>query len=336
MCCTGSADIATMSHRKAGACRGLLQPSLASEIEVLGIVELARDPDRRELPKEIAHLLRPEPSGMVRTAIKDGIPLKTNVKENNLLSTVFRMARVAVTPRWSILTSKLDNGATVSGYNRDGYGGRGVYIYRESLEPELEALPQFVKSGDVFVDIGANVGVYAMKAAKEVGSSGLVVAVEPFIGSAYQLSRNIAANGFDNVRLRNCCIGRETGDTRLYLNQGKPNSFGLRCEDTSDSVSIFSTTVDELCKWERLDRVDYIKIDAEGAEADILCGASETIRRYHPIIQVEITKGDVAPLADYWRVSAPGSPNSVYIPYSDTQAVSRAVALGWKPDATAS
>ena len=82
--------------------------------------------------------------------------------------TFLRKARVALTPRSFLLQTRLENGAIVSGYNRAGYGGRGIYIYRDALEPELAALRKFLKPGFVFVDIGANVGVYTLKATTQL------------------------------------------------------------------------------------------------------------------------------------------------------------------------
>lgn len=246
-----------------------------------------------------------------------------------MIASLFRKIRVALTPRSSILETRLDNGARVSGLNHAGYGGRGIYIFRDSLEPELAALARFVKPGHVFLDVGANVGVFSMKAAKEVGPDGLVVALEPFIGIAQQFWRNVEANGFRNVRLRNCCAGRQTGEASFFLNHGSPNSFSLRQEDNAASISVLCVSLDDLCKWERLERVDYLKIDAEGAESQILEGAAEMIRRFQPIIQVEIVTGESRPPGDYLRFVAGQSANRVYIPANNHSAIAAARSLGW-------
>ena len=138
-----------------------------------------------------------------------------------------RKLRLAVTPRNWLLRTRLANGSVVAGYNRAGWGGRGIYIFRDALEPELASLDRFLKPGFVFVDIGANVGVFTVKAAKEVGDSGTVIALEPFIESARQLSRNIKMNRYHNCRVRLLCAGQKTGETKFYLNKDKPNSFSL-------------------------------------------------------------------------------------------------------------
>jgi FkbM family methyltransferase len=242
---------------------------------------------------------------------------------------ILRKARIALTPASALLQSQLENGALVAGYNKEGYGGRGVYLYRDYIEPELAALQHFLQPGFVFVDIGANVGVYTLKAAKEVGDRGLVIAIEAFIETACRLMNNVRANEYGNVRIRNFCIGGETKPTFLYLNNGKPNSYGLLQTNHAESVSVMSVSLDDLCQWEQLPRLDYLKIDAEGAEAAILQGGSSALARFRPIVQVETTKTDTALPDGYRRFCAPGSPNNVFIPEEATAAISQALALQW-------
>lgn len=240
-----------------------------------------------------------------------------------------RKVRVALTPRSALLRTRLQNGAIIEAYNRSGYGGRGVYVFGESLEPELSCLQHFLGAGQVFVDVGANVGLFTVKAAKEVGNDGLVVAIEPFLETALQLTNNVRANGFTNVRVRNVCIGSDTQQTRLHLNKGKPNSFSLVRRGNAESISVLSVSLDDLCRWENLERLDYLKIDAEGAETAVLEGAQEVINRFRPIVQVEITIRETTLSLDYRRFTAPGSMNNVFIPAENAKAVETAMKLGW-------
>jgi FkbM family methyltransferase len=248
---------------------------------------------------------------------------------NNGPRQFLKKVRVALTPRSALLRTKLRNGAVVEGQNRPGYGGRGVYVYGDSLEPELDCLPYFLGPGQVFVDVGANIGVFTVKAAKEVGNNGLVIAIEPFIETALRLSRNVEANAYTNIRIRTFCLGRVTQQARLYLNKGKPNSFGLIPKDDAASVSVLSVSLDDLCRWEGLDRLDYLKIDAEGAEAAVLEGGLQTINRHRPIVQVEVTLRDCDLGLNYRRFAAPKSMNNVFIPAEKAEAVEAALKLGW-------
>jgi FkbM family methyltransferase len=240
-----------------------------------------------------------------------------------------RKVRVALTPRSALLRTRLQNGAVIEAYNRSGYGGRGVYVFGDSLEPELSSLQHFLEPGQVFVDVGANVGLFTVKAAKEVGNDGLVVAIEPFIETAVQLTNNVRANRFNNVRIRTFCIGCDTQQTRLHLNKGKPNSFSLVPKGNAESISVLSVSLDDLCRWENLKRLDYLKIDAEGAEAAVLEGAQKAISRFRPIVQVEITIHESTLNLNYRRFTAPGSMNNVFIPAENAKAVETAMKLGW-------
>jgi FkbM family methyltransferase len=242
---------------------------------------------------------------------------------------ILRKARIALTPSSSLLWSQLENGSVVAGYNRKGYGGRGVYLHRDWIEPELAALQHFLKPGFVFLDIGANVGVYTLKAAREVGDSGLVIAAEAFIETACRLQKNIRANRYRNVRVRNVCVGGETKPTLLYLNHGRPNSYGLLQSNQAESVSVMSVSLDDLCRWEGLQRLDYLKIDAEGAESAILQGGAAVLASFRPIVQVETTKNDSRLPDGYRRFRAQGSPNDVFIPEEADKAIAQAIALQW-------
>jgi FkbM family methyltransferase len=248
---------------------------------------------------------------------------------NNSPEQFLKKIRIALTPRSALLRTKLQNGAFLEGYNRPGYGGRGVYVYGDSLEPELYHLQHFLGPGEVFVDVGANVGVFTVKAAKEVGNDGLVIAIEPFLDTALRLSRNVRANGYSNVRIRNLCIGRATEHSRLHLNKDKPNSFSLVRNGNAESISVLSVSLDNLCRWEQLERLDYLKIDAESAESAVLDGGQETIRRFRPIVQVEITKGNSSLDLDYRRFTVANSMNNLFIPAEKTKAVETALKLGW-------
>jgi FkbM family methyltransferase len=247
------------------------------------------------------------------------------------MSLLMRKIRIAVTPRKWLLKLTLSNGAIVYGKNRAGFGGRGIYLYRDSIEAEFEHLEKFLEQDGVFVDVGANTGIYSIKAAKHFGQNGVVLAIEPFPDVLETLFHSIQANDFTNIRLRNCCAGERTISSTLWLNADQPNSFSLvKAEEKASWISTLTVALDDLFEWEGLNRLDYLKIDAEGAEQQVLAGAMKTLRKCRPIIQLEVMLKDVAvDLPDYSVFRAPGSPNKVYVP-NESNKIQLPQQLGWK------
>ncbi len=247
------------------------------------------------------------------------------------MKTIVRKLRIAATPRSHLLKTTLANGAVVYGINRAGYGGRGVFLAGDAYEPEFEALEQLLGCDGVFVDVGANTGVYTLKAARHFEGRGVVVAVEPFVEVLSTLARSVEVNGFVNVRLRNLCLGGQTSARTLWMNRNQPNSFSVAHRvGGSPGRSVLAASLDDLMAWEGLDRLDYLKIDAEGAEEEILSGGVRTILQCQPIIQLETTIREVRPqLAGYVTFRAPCSPNVVLIPRQHPR-FAVPTCLGWR------
>jgi FkbM family methyltransferase len=241
-----------------------------------------------------------------------------------------RKVRVALSPRSQLLKATLANGAVVYGKNTAGFGGRGIYIYRDNIEPEFADFTSFLAPESVVVDVGANTGIYSIKAAHHLAGKGVVIAVEPFPDVLAVLYKSIHANSFHNVRLRNFCAGERTTTGSLWMNSGKPHEFSLMQHDhTAKALSSLIVALDDLFVWENLTRLDYLKIDAEGAENEVLRGAACIIAQHRPIIQAEITLTAITvPLPDYTTFRAQNSPNNVFIP-NEHPRYALATQLGW-------
>jgi FkbM family methyltransferase len=203
------------------------------------------------------------------------------------------MARLSLTPRGMRITTRLHDGVVICGKNIKGYGGRGIYVSREDIEPEFSFLHLFLERGNVFIDIGANTGIYTLRAAKYVGDVGVVLALEPYPEMLVEISHNVDINGFTSVRLRGLCAAAKTGVDVFWRNFEKPNSFSLlKRDDKALHLSVLKVRLDDLFAWEELNSCNYIKIDAEGAESEIIEGAMRTIEKYRPVIQVEVSISD--------------------------------------------
>jgi hypothetical protein len=114
------------------------------------------------------------------------------------------------------------------------------------------------------------------------------------------------------------------------MNSARPNSFSLvEKNEGAQGLSVLTVSLDDLFEWEKLARLDYLKIDVEGAEREIFSGATSTIKNHRPIVQAEvIEKHFIAELPDYSIFQAPGSPNVVYIP-NEHEKIRLPKELGW-------
>ncbi len=83
-----------------------------------------------------------------------------------------RKSLCAVLPRRTTLTRKLTDGTIVGG-SRNGYGGRGIFIFGDEIEPEFANLSAFLGRDGVLIDVGANTGIYSMKGARIIGDGAL-------------------------------------------------------------------------------------------------------------------------------------------------------------------
>jgi FkbM family methyltransferase len=180
------------------------------------------------------------------------------------------------------------------------------------------------------VDIGANVGVFSLKAAHCVGTDGIVVSVEPLPEMIHALHRNVLLNGFSNVRIRNFYCTDWTEAVDLWINFSQPNATSvLQRDQRARKVSAFGVKLDDLVEWEKLPRLDYLKVDAESAESLILQGGETAIRRFRPVIQVETILASVKLPADYEAWGHPESPNELLVP-SNHRIVNRLKSLGYR------
>lgn len=177
-----------------------------------------------------------------------------------------------------------------------GGGCTAPYVFREHYEPELILLERYLKPGMVFVDGGANTGVFTFTAARLVGPSGTVLAFEPGRACFADLTKSNAINGFKQVRLRLQALSDRCGTARLYHRLGQENAFTLGADESATFDEVETVALDEVVRAERLPRIDFIKLDVEGAEELVLRGAKEVLRRWRPVVLFEVFADAVLPL----------------------------------------
>lgn len=166
----------------------------------------------------------------------------------------------------------------------------GRHALAGSYDPYLtDILRKFLKPGMGMIDMGANIGVFALLAAAQVGDTGYVLAVEPNPSNARLLEASRRVNGFANLTVCQAAADAAIGILGLYSSDSNGTTSAIEDEGTllSRVHTVAALRVDDLVPSER--RVDFIKIDVEGAEYKALLGTERTIRSWSPIILSEFS-----------------------------------------------
>jgi FkbM family methyltransferase len=165
----------------------------------------------------------------------------------------------------------------------------GVLVYaRGGTEDLYNALPgregdvhDFIlnklKPGDIFVDVGANVGYYSIRASKLVGAKGKVFAVEPVPQTVTVLKFNIKLNGVRNVTVIDKAGWHTRAKLKLKVAKGPVGSSSF-CRSANLVVDVDAIPLDEIFNTRNLLEIKLIKIDVEGAEYEVLKGLTKTLK----------------------------------------------------------
>lgn len=162
-------------------------------------------------------------------------------------------------------------------------------IPQENERPLFEYLRAGIRPGDLIFDIGAFLGAYALFEARWSGAHGRVVAFEPSPFSFAMLNRHIAMNGLgpDRVDARHAAVGASIRRQMLVAFEDEPYRNHLAGQGTSGQVNVDVLTVDGVCQ--QLGRVpDWIRMDVQGSEFDVLSGAREAIRSVRRSIRIVV------------------------------------------------
>jgi FkbM family methyltransferase len=157
-------------------------------------------------------------------------------------------------------------------------------LINSAYEPEVQdLLLSKLHPGDVFIDVGANIGTFTIPAARRVGSSGRVVAIEASPEIFNNLKKNVAVNDVSNVELICAAAGASNDNSEFYPAPIDHFGMGSRAPQfNAAAISVPGVTLDSLVERLKLPSVDLIKIDVEGFELDVLKGASGLIESERP------------------------------------------------------
>jgi len=166
----------------------------------------------------------------------------------------------------------------------DAYIGRSMQTYGEYSPAELACFSEWVRPGGVAVEAGANIGAFSVGLSRLLTSSGTLYVFEPQRQVFQLLCANLALSQCSNVHALPFGLGPTTATLKVpAIDYTSAGNFGGVALGQTGSEQV---AVHPLDCWE-LDQCQFIKIDVEGMELDVLRGAEATIRRCRPVLYVE-------------------------------------------------
>jgi FkbM family methyltransferase len=169
-------------------------------------------------------------------------------------------------------------GASFRFYHQASATERGALFNPDYNLEELDFLRAHTEAGGVFVDVGANVGTYALALARQVGAGGKVIAIEPHPVTHARLAFNNSASGTTQVKLVAAAAGPADGDLMIetdgdnlgasHIVSGKT----LSGKASGKAIKVPSLRLQRILEEAGVSRVDALKIDVEGFEDRVLTG----------------------------------------------------------------
>jgi FkbM family methyltransferase len=178
----------------------------------------------------------------------------------------------------------------------------GLYsrLIAQRRTPNLEKIVflSLVRRGDVVADVGANTGYYSLLFSHLVGASGCVHAFEPVPPTFAELEARMRRARFGNVVLNDSALVEEEKTTTIYLPGNDPGQAALTRHRFGSwtmggpihTYSCRATTLDAYVESRGIQSLDFVKCDVEGAELLVLRGALKTIRRFSPLLFLEVSR----------------------------------------------
>jgi len=169
-----------------------------------------------------------------------------------------------------------------------------TFIYSEFEPTEMFWASQYIKEGDTVVDLGAHDGLYTLLFSELVGEHGKVISVEPNPSQISRLENIARFNKITNVEIVSEAASDSVGIARLNISSkqhsGHSTLGGFVYSDNSSNevVAVSTNTLDNISVKNKLNKVNFIKIDIEGYEIHALRGMARILSEYKPVILCEV------------------------------------------------
>jgi FkbM family methyltransferase len=180
--------------------------------------------------------------------------------------------------------------------------GRTLILFGRREEDHRIILQRVLKPGMTVLDIGANIGYYAMMERGLVGDTGRIIAVEPASGNIAMLKRNVALNGYRNIDFFHMAISDSIGTSELLISPfSNLHSFHARTDanrQTGEIEKVETRTVPSMMA--EFGKIDLIRMDVEGHEVEVFNGMLDAVENgeMSPMVVFETHRRQYTPEHD--------------------------------------
>jgi FkbM family methyltransferase len=188
---------------------------------------------------------------------------------------------------WDIMTLGKGVERTISGFTLRLPVRYSRYFPQNYERDNFDLLSEHCSKGSVVIDIGAHIGLFAVRAAQLIKEGGRVYAFEPAPKTNALLLKTIQINGMENIiEPRNEAIAEKDGVTHFNASDTEGDNSNSLVEYRKDrhlnKIEVRIVSVDNFIRSKNLSKVNFIKIDAEGYEYNVLKGAEQTFKKFLP------------------------------------------------------
>jgi FkbM family methyltransferase len=163
-----------------------------------------------------------------------------------------------------------------------GSGDHGCWLGRYEQHKQV-LVREIVRPGSVVYDLGAHVGFFTLLFSRLAGPGGRVVAFEPAPRNLRYLRDHLRQNRIGNVTVVEAAVSNSAGEIHFDPEPANPKGFQGHVAEEG-ALTVRSVRLDDLVRQGTIPPPDYIKIDVEGAEAEVLRGAAELLRESRPTL----------------------------------------------------
>ncbi len=195
----------------------------------------------------------------------------------------------ALLPKQGNFNYILPNGCLIELLYSESLGSRCL-AYGDFEMAEIQFIQNNFRGTKLAIDVGANVGIYTMTLSSLVGDQGKVWSFEALPQNVLRMRKNLSNNSISNVDVFPVALGDSSGNVDFIVATDGAYGSLVSVQDnkeTNQSIKVQIQKLDTIWESENTPKIDFIKIDVEGAEVGVLKGAIDLLKTYKPTILIE-------------------------------------------------